>query len=330
MIPITGNNVLVIVNDLPIFCGISATFNEEKSSVESTPTVSALGRLTYNKLIKRSWSVNVTGLTKVANTDGQEDFFTIISPTFFTSAQTITISFDDGEGNNISITGVMFCQKASISGPATQFAPGSVDFIGTGEYVLSTDGSGSSGGSGGCVPVGGGTFDPPDSTWGATYAYTFALTGTAPFAITGQTKPSWMSRAIVGSNLVLSGTPDTVGTGITVSFDIINACGADTFSATIDIADGGRPVFVINNTAHDIVLQNANGIQHTFLASNGSDNNMFMQDANMIVVSIAGGGSVNFEFLQSLPSTTINSGTVSGGGTATTSDFANTNYLRFT
>jgi hypothetical protein len=139
-----------------------------------------------------------------------------------------------------------------------------------------------------------------------------------------------MARSVATGDLVLSGTPDVTGTGIPVSFTIINGCGSDIFSATIDVADGGRAVFVINNTAHDIVLQNANGFQHTFLASNGSDGNMFMQNANMLVVSIAGGGSVNFEFLQSLPSTTINSGTVSGGGTATTSNFSVTNYLRFT
>jgi hypothetical protein len=55
-----------------------------------------------------------------------------------------------------------------------------------------------------------------------------------------------------------------------------------------------------------------------------------MQDANADVISITTGATVNFEFLQSLPSSTINSGTVAGGGTATTSDYINTNYLRFT
>ncbi len=330
MTTIKGSDVLGIVNGIPIFCGLGLTFTEDKDAVERTGGFGNTGLWTYNALVKRSWSVEISGLTKIDPTDGQEDYFTMISDPFAYNYQTITLSFTDQDGNNVSIMGVMFLQGSSITGPATGFANASVKFIGTGEYILSTDGSGSSSGSGGssCIPVSGGTFDPGDGTWGTSYSYSFPLSGTAPFFIIGSTKPAWMSGAIVGTDLVLSGTPNVTGTGIVVQFNISNPCGTDLFSATIDIGDGGRSVFVINNTTSDIVLTNSNGFSYTFLASNGSDGNFFMQTASATVTSITPGATVTFTFLQSLPSTVINTGSTSGG-VITSSNFSITNYLRF-
>ena len=143
MTTIKGSDVLGIVNGIPIFCGLNLTFSEDKDTVERSGPFGGPGLWTYNALVKRGWSVEITGLTKIDNTDGQEDYFTMISDPFAYGYQVITLSFTDQEGNNISIAGVMFLQKSSITGPATGFANASVTFIGTGEYILSTDGSGS-------------------------------------------------------------------------------------------------------------------------------------------------------------------------------------------
>lgn len=331
---IKGSDVLGIVNGIPIFCGLGLTFTEDKDTVERTPDFGAVGKWTYNALVKRGWSVDITGLTKIDNSDGQEDYFTMISDPFNYTYQVLTLSFTDQDGNNISLTGVMFLQGSSITGPATSFANASVKFGGTGEYTLSTEGSGSSSGSV-CVPVGSGAFVPPDGTLNTPYAYTLTLTGTNPKtlgAISGN--PAWMTISIASGDLVLGGTPTSPSDIGTFFLDIVinNDCGSihliDEGGATI--SDSGRPVFVINNTLFDIVLQNANGVQYTFLASNGTDGNFFMQDANADVISITTSATVNFEYLQSLPSTTINSGTVAPGGTATTANLSITNYLRFT
>jgi hypothetical protein len=328
MTVIEGNNVIGFINDIPVFCGKDCVFSENKDSVEATGSV---GKWKYNALQKRSWSIEITGLTKINSSDGQMDYFSMITDPFATDFHVVTVTFDDIDGNTVSITGTMFLPKSSINGPVKEFAGASVSFIGTGAYSLSTEESGGSG-SGECVPVSGGTFDPPDAILGEAYSYTFPLTGTAPFTLGFNEWPSGIVANIVGSNLVLSGTPDDPGQRGDIDWGAVvdNACGEEFFHNTIALSDGGRTVFVINNTAFNIVLQNANGVQYTFLASNGSDGNFFMQDANADVISITTGATVNFEFLQSLPSSTINSGTVAGGGTATTSDYINTNYLRFT
>lgn len=77
----------------------------------------------------------------------------------------------------------------------------------------------------------------PDGQVGTAYSYSIIVNGSQPFNITNVTKPSWLSITIIGGNTVLlSGTPDVSGTGITVAFDINNACGSVSISDTIDIA----------------------------------------------------------------------------------------------
>jgi hypothetical protein len=79
-----------------------------------------------------------------------------------------------------------------------------------------------------------------DGQVGIPWATSFAIAGSAPFGITITNRPSWMSITIItngsGSYYVqLAGTPDATGTGITVSFDVTNACGSVSYSDTIDV-----------------------------------------------------------------------------------------------
>lgn len=73
------------------------------------------------------------------------------------------------------------------------------------------------------------------------WATSFPISGSAPFGITINNRPSWMAITIVdngsGSYYVqFAGTPDATGTGVAVNIDITNACGSVNFSDTIDVA----------------------------------------------------------------------------------------------
>lgn len=92
-----------------------------------------------------------------------------------------------------------------------------------------------------CVPVAiSGSPSMPDGQVGIPYTYSYVITGSSLFFIDNVTKPSWMALTItefLGDWVVTAnGTPDTDGTGIVVSYDINNDCGAVPFSDTIDVA----------------------------------------------------------------------------------------------
>jgi hypothetical protein len=87
-----------------------------------------------------------------------------------------------------------------------------------------------------CVPIG--TLNPtlPNGSLGDPYSVSIPLSGTAPFALDSFTGPSWMSAEIDGSNLVLTGTPDATGTGISVSATVSNCEGpGQSFTKTISV-----------------------------------------------------------------------------------------------
>jgi hypothetical protein len=73
------------------------------------------------------------------------------------------------------------------------------------------------------------------------WATSFPISGSAPFGLTINNRPSWMAITIVdngsGSYYVqFAGTPDTTGTGVAINIDITNACGTVNYSDTIDVA----------------------------------------------------------------------------------------------
>jgi hypothetical protein len=77
----------------------------------------------------------------------------------------------------------------------------------------------------------------PDATAGAPYNVVKTLSGTPPFTLGSVTKPAWMNITVFGNHLIFSGTPanSDVDTGLSISADVTNACGTDTFSDTIDV-----------------------------------------------------------------------------------------------
>lgn len=67
----------------------------------------------------------------------------------------------------------------------------------------------------------------PDATVGVPYSYSFEVAGSAPFELGSIVKPDWMTIAISGTTVSLTGTPSIgdIGTGIAIGFDIQNCFG---------------------------------------------------------------------------------------------------------
>lgn len=86
----------------------------------------------------------------------------------------------------------------------------------------------------------------PDGEVGQIYSYSFPITGTAPFVLTVNNRPSWMSISIVGSNVFFTGMAMTAGTDIPVSITITNCSeGAVSFSQNIEIIPPTKGKLVI-------------------------------------------------------------------------------------
>lgn len=103
-------------------------------------------------------------------------------------------------------------------------------------YCGATTGSG--GGGPTCIAVGWNSpANMPDGQVDEPYSFNIGLSGDAPFTILYiVSMPAGLSAAIVGSNLVISGTPTADGTGLPVELAVGN-CTSDqvTISDTIDI-----------------------------------------------------------------------------------------------
>lgn len=72
---------------------------------------------------------------------------------------------------------------------------------------------------------------PPNGLSGVPYNFVFNIHGSHPITLTSVIVPTWMTIAIIGSTVVLSGTPmdPDIGTSIQIQFVVHNACG-DLFS----------------------------------------------------------------------------------------------------
>lgn len=77
-----------------------------------------------------------------------------------------------------------------------------------------------------CVPVALTASSLPDATVGTAYSQLIPLSGSAPFTLSEVVCPDWMTVAISGNNVALTGTPSDISRGgSTVSFRVTN-CGA--------------------------------------------------------------------------------------------------------
>lgn len=131
---INGKDVIVAIYDVPVFCGKDCTFAEEKELIPASTVTSGVWKEYRPR--KRSWSMNVSGLTKIDATDGQVSYFDLIDDASAMVAQNLSITFTDADANIKTVEGVGYMQNTSITGPANGFAEASVSIVGDGLYTV--------------------------------------------------------------------------------------------------------------------------------------------------------------------------------------------------
>lgn len=134
MLLIHGKDVVGSIDDVPIFCGTDCTFSEEKEVIPAS-TVTSNGWKEF-RLRKRSWTFEVTGLTKIDSTDGQWSYFDLITSAEAVNLDNVAISFTDGDGNTQIVEGSMYKPETGITGPVDESSKANVQFVGFGEYTL--------------------------------------------------------------------------------------------------------------------------------------------------------------------------------------------------
>jgi parallel beta-helix repeat protein len=115
-------------------------------------------------------------------------------------------------------------------------------------------GGGGSGG-GGCAPVSVFSVTLPNGETGDPYSYSVPLdpAWTTPIDLTVITAPSWMTIAIVGTDIVFSGTPDAEET-VDVQFTLENDCGSVEIDTTITVASECIPIGIIEFSPDEGIL----------------------------------------------------------------------------
>jgi hypothetical protein len=161
-----------------------------------------------------------------------------------------------------------------------------------------------------CVGVTFGAITLPDATANVPYNYSVALSGTTPLAISGITKPAWMSIAVSGTNLVFSGTPaqSDADTGVAVQLTVTNCGGADDgdVDTTINILESQNYIL---SAAYNMSIDSVTGSGIPALAATGVNGNKHGHQTGM-----SGSYSVVISGTPALPTTKldvyVNSGLV--------------------
>ena len=134
MLVISGKDVIGEIDGVPIFCGTDCSLSEEKEVIPAS-TITSNGWKEF-RLRKRSWSFEVTGLTKIDSSDGQVSYFDLITSTAAVNLDNVTVVFTDPDSNIVEVTGSMYKPETSITGPSGESVKANVQFIGFGAYTL--------------------------------------------------------------------------------------------------------------------------------------------------------------------------------------------------
>lgn len=139
MEPIHGNNCLlsIKVDDTfyPVLCAIDFTFSVRQEMVLATTVDTGVWRQKRNRGLSE-WSVTISGLTKIDNTDGQISFFYLLQESVRAQVQTIQAMFEDSDGNTQVLEGLVIMPEMSINANVNSFADASIVFEGAGEVVV--------------------------------------------------------------------------------------------------------------------------------------------------------------------------------------------------
>lgn len=103
----------------------------------------------------------------------------------------------------------------------------------------------------------------PNGVIGVPYNYSFALSGSEPFAISAITKPGWATVALSGSLVTVTGTPDT-DTTETIEFTVTNcSAGTETINQSFVVVDPAVVMSVTNAATSGVFITSLGGISYT-------------------------------------------------------------------
>lgn len=141
MEPIHGKDILLSIkigpDFIPVLCAIDMTFTCTQEVILATTVDTGIWRRKRLRNLSE-WSVQVSGLTKIDNSDGQAGFFYLLQENIRGSEQTIQIMFEDADGNTQVLEGVVLIPQLSINGNVGSFADVNVSFEGTGPVEIGT------------------------------------------------------------------------------------------------------------------------------------------------------------------------------------------------
>lgn len=101
----------------------------------------------------------------------------------------------------------------------------------------------------------------PDGQVGVPYSISLSFSGTAPIALANIIKPAWMTIAVLGMTVNITGTPTAELNDEPVSFDVTNCSGTEsiTISKEIDVIDPPLSTITNNSTESFMAIVKING-----------------------------------------------------------------------
>lgn len=138
MEPIHGNDILLSIKVgtefFPVLCATDMTFQCSQDVVLATTVGTGIWRRKRLRNLSE-WSVSITGLSKIDNTDGQVSFFYLLQENIRGAEQTIQILFDV-DGDTQVLEGIVIIPDLSINGNVSSFADVNATFLGAGEVTI--------------------------------------------------------------------------------------------------------------------------------------------------------------------------------------------------
>ena len=141
---LTGKNAVmsikVDVTWYPVLCAISVRFWFKHEEVLITDRNAGKYRKRMSRLM--DWGFDVSGLTKINDTDGQKGFFYLAQASIRGTSQHMRIRYTDDDGNIKDIFGDVLIMEGDLSSLVGGFSMAQLSFPGTGEPDLGTSSGG--------------------------------------------------------------------------------------------------------------------------------------------------------------------------------------------
>jgi hypothetical protein len=139
MQPIHGQDILLSIkidaDFYPVLCAVDMTFQCSQEVLLATSVDTGVWRRKRLRNLSE-WSVSLSGLTKIDNTDGQVSFFYLLQQNIRGAEQVIQIMFTDADLNTQVLEGTVLIPDLSINGNVSSFGDVNITFEGTGEVII--------------------------------------------------------------------------------------------------------------------------------------------------------------------------------------------------